>query len=265
VPKELAPDGEGHCWITTGLGAEGIITDSRAGDICRDDVVPHLKERDYAAAVTAGVEAIAERLRDDEGLATTIDPVGFAERQQRRAERRRNVGVGVVALFGGLGALGAGVVGVRRWRRNRPRPCPRCGRPMRRLGERADDETLQPGQRVEERLGSVDYDVWRCDCGGQAVLPYRATFTSYAECDACHARAVKSTRRTIDAATYTSSGLAEDTLRCEACQATRVERVVLAQLTQSSSGGSGSSGGGGGGSGFGGSGATSGGGGGSRY
>src|SRR5688500_8794278 len=27
VPKELAPDNRGHCWITTGLGAERLFTD----------------------------------------------------------------------------------------------------------------------------------------------------------------------------------------------------------------------------------------------
>ena len=35
VPKELAADGRGYCWITTGRGAEGLVTDGVAADICR--------------------------------------------------------------------------------------------------------------------------------------------------------------------------------------------------------------------------------------
>ena len=31
VPKELSPDSSGHCWITTGIGAEGLITDATGG------------------------------------------------------------------------------------------------------------------------------------------------------------------------------------------------------------------------------------------
>jgi uncharacterized protein len=266
VPKELAPDGEGHCWITTGLGAEGIITDSRAGDICRDAVVPLLRARDYAGAVTAGVDAIAERLRDDDGLAAAADPAGFAERQQRRAERRRRAGIVAISLFGGLGVLGAGAVGVSRWRRRRPRTCPHCGRPMQRLSEQADDQALRAGQQVEERLGSVDYDVWRCGCGGETVLPYARSFSDYQGCERCHARAAKTDTRVIRAATYHGSGLAEETQRCEACQSTTTKTVVLPILpppSSSSSGGGG--GGGGGGHSFGGSGGTSGGGGGSSY
>jgi uncharacterized membrane protein YgcG len=50
VPKELAPGGMGDCYITTGLGAEGFITDGTAGTICRETIVPLLIQRDYAGA-----------------------------------------------------------------------------------------------------------------------------------------------------------------------------------------------------------------------
>ena len=54
VPKELAPDKRGECWINTGTGSEGIITDATAGTICRDAIIPHLRERDYAGGSAAG-------------------------------------------------------------------------------------------------------------------------------------------------------------------------------------------------------------------
>ena len=59
VPKELAPDKKGQCFILTGTGSEGIITDARAGAICRDSIIPHLKEKDYAAAIKALRDAAA--------------------------------------------------------------------------------------------------------------------------------------------------------------------------------------------------------------
>jgi uncharacterized membrane protein YgcG len=72
VPKELAPDGRGECWITTGLGAEGVLTDARAGSICRDVVVPHLRRRDHAAALAAGVDAIAETFAEAGAVADSV-------------------------------------------------------------------------------------------------------------------------------------------------------------------------------------------------
>ena len=59
VPKELAPNGRGECWIATGLGAEGTLIDAHAGAICRDRVIPALRVRDYAAAVDSGIVGIA--------------------------------------------------------------------------------------------------------------------------------------------------------------------------------------------------------------
>lgn len=259
VPKELAPDGRGHCWITTGRGAEGPVTDAASGEICRDLVVPRLRERDYAGAVMAGVEGIAAELAEIP-----------AEQRAAGGERggRNTAGVVLAWIVGGLltvlAALG-GWVGVRRHRRNRPRRCAACGRTMRRLDEAADDALLAQGQQVEERVKSVDWDVWVCDgCGAHAPERYPRWFTSYRDCPSCGAKTARTTRREITAATTSSTGLAEDTTVCEACGHRHVEQVVLPVVTASSSGG-GSGGGGGGGSSFGGSGATSGGGGGSSY
>src|SRR5205807_59893 len=69
VPKELAPNHRGACWINTGTGTEGIITDATAGAICRDSIVPHLRDKDYAGAVGAGIAAVESKLRGDSALA----------------------------------------------------------------------------------------------------------------------------------------------------------------------------------------------------
>lgn len=260
VPKELAPDGRGECWITTGLGAEGELIDAEAGRICRDAVIPRLRERDYAGAVSAGVEGIAAAfVRTTEGLTAPAE-VGAA--RERRRERARNVGLAVGGGLLGTGGLAAGIMGVRARRRRRPRPCPRGHGPMVRLSEVEDDAALTAGQRAEERVKSVDYDVWACQtCDERLVIPY-GRWTSYEQCPACGHKTVESRTRTVQPATRRSTGLAEVTLACAHCAWRDVKRRVLPVLPPPSAGGGRS---GGGGSSFGGSGRTGGGGGGGSY
>ena len=50
VPKETSKDGRGHCFISTGKGTEGFITDADAGDICRE-ATPMFQERDYSSGL----------------------------------------------------------------------------------------------------------------------------------------------------------------------------------------------------------------------
>lgn len=263
VPKELAPNGRGECWINTGLGAEGIITDATAGTICRDSIIPYLRTKEYARAVSAGIGGIEVRLRGDVGLTS-------AERTQPVSvgSRRTSALPAVLTLLGVVLTSGAAIAVAVRRRRNRPRVCGRCGRQMRRLDERADDAALQVGQVVEEDIGSVDYDVWVCDCGERLVVPHGKWFSGYSQCRECDRKAVKHATVTTRQATTLSSGLAEKRYSCKACRAAWTEEVVLPMIVvaSSSSGGrGGSGGGGGGGSSFGGSGSTSGGGGGSSY
>ncbi|MEO8225841.1 MAG: TPM domain-containing protein [Gemmatimonadota bacterium] len=259
VPKELAPDHKGQCWITTGTGAEGDITDAVSSRICRDSIIPHLIRQDYAGAVGAGVDAIGER------LARNSDLEGSAETSIKPRRERLGPLRALAAIFATLLAIALGVVTGFRWRRMRPRRCPTCGQRMERLSESADDAELSTGQRLEERLKSVDYDVWRCPQGHELVLPYRSHLSRYTQCWSCHLRTVVTTRRTLTEATYVSAGLAEHTRTCKACHAVKVEQVELPRRTPPSSSSSSGSSGGGGGSSFGGSGSTAGGGGGSSY
>jgi uncharacterized protein len=271
VPKELAPDNNGHCWISTGTGAEGIITDAVSARICTDRIIPHLRTRDYGAALAAGVDAIAERLRGDEGLAGTPGPDGPGVPGEAipLIDAPRG-GVRWWHVLGSLFLLAASIPLVAKWRRNRPRRCPKCGKKMDRLSEQQDDTALEPGQQMEESLKSVDYDVWHCAaCEETLVLPYKALFTRYKECPACHRRTAVVSRVVTRQPTYTSRGEARDTTTCKSCGESRVKEVSLPKLTPpsstSSGGSSGSRSSGSSGSSFGGSGRSSGGGGGSRY
>jgi uncharacterized protein len=280
VPKELAPDRRGQCWIATGRGAEGELTDSRAGSLCRDSIIPHLRMRDYAGAVSAGIDGIAATFRETVGdvpVATpTPTPVVAA------VPATHGPGMAVV-LWGALaGATGvAGAVGaVRAGRRRRPRLCPRGHGPMSLLDEVADDAALSAGQRAEERLGSVDYDVWACAaCGERLIIPYTRLWSPVTGCPQCGFRTVRSASRTIRAASTAQGGLEESRLDCAHCGWSKTTlretpRIVVAAATAASvgggaggwsGGGSGDGGSSGGGSSFGGSGETAGGGGGDSY
>jgi uncharacterized protein len=48
VPKETSTSGRGECFVTTGQGTEGFITDAEAASICRE-AVPYFQQREYDA------------------------------------------------------------------------------------------------------------------------------------------------------------------------------------------------------------------------
>lgn len=145
-----------------------------------------------------------------------------------------------VALFGsGIGGTGLAWYLVRRHLRYRPRPCPDCRIDMVRLGEQADDEHLSSGQLVEERLASVDYDVWSCPvCPRVAKLRYGSFFTSLASCPTCRFITKSSTVRRIQAPTTWSSGLEQIDERCAHCGYTATSTRIVPQLSDDSSGSS---------------------------
>lgn len=76
--------------------------------------------------------------------------------------------------------------------RNHARSCPNCGSRMQKVDEVHDNDYLTPAQDLEERIGSVDYDVWLCDsCGETDILAYTLPSSTYVECDNCHARTAR--------------------------------------------------------------------------
>ncbi len=304
VPKELAPDHRGECWITTGLGAEGVLTDGRAARICREDVIPRLRGRDHAAALAAGVDEIARAFGEATAVADSVqdaDERGDAE-IEAAALAEADVeaeapafGAAAADTAGGvppeppgeapsfaeasgaawaapraarLAVLGAALLGAaalaRAVRRARPRRCPRGHGPMRRRDEVADDAALAPARLMEERIGSVDYDVWECArCPERVVVGHRRWFSGHEHCARCEARTVRRQVRTVRAATTASTGLEEHALHCLHCGHGETRRRVVPR--RSSGGGRGGSGGSSSSGGFGGSGSSSGGGGGSSY
>lgn len=69
VPKELAPNKKGQCYIEVGRGSQGLITDSEAASICRHVLIPALIKKDYSGALMAGVDALEAKMHDDPAFA----------------------------------------------------------------------------------------------------------------------------------------------------------------------------------------------------
>lgn len=129
------------------------------------------------------------------------------------------------AIVGSVAALGIPLpvlgiyLGVMRHIRMRRRSCPNCGKRMKRLDEQTDNQYLTGAQDAEERLNSVDYDVWLCpNCGERDVIPYVNRRKDYKECPQCTARAAMLTaKRTIKAPTASREGQGVAVYDCQNC------------------------------------------------
>jgi uncharacterized protein len=234
--------GDRRVRVEVGYGLEGVLPDGKVGAILDAYVIPRFRAGEFDAGVVAGVEAILAAARDEH--------VPLPAAATGRYEEQPGVARGVA-----LGALGAvpvvlvSAVGLRRWRRHRRRRCPQCRARMRRLTETEDDELLDDGQRTEERIRSVDYDVWTCpSCAHHFTLRYPKWITGYSTCPQCANRTKSSTEEVIHAATTSANGSARVTEQCAFCAFTHVYTRTLPRLSSSTSSG----GGGGSSSGFGG-------------
>src|SRR4051812_25675001 len=76
VPKETSKDGRGHCFIATGRGAEGFITDADAGDICRE-ATPAFAAKDYDTGLELVTLRTAQRFANE--FHFTLDTAVSAE------------------------------------------------------------------------------------------------------------------------------------------------------------------------------------------
>lgn len=141
------------------------------------------------------------------------------------------------------------------YKRYGPHGCSKCGSWLELLSEQDDDPKLTSIQQLEEKIGSVNYDVWFCPaCLNSDTKRYINFFSPFFECPSCHARTFKEgPQQVIRAATLNSDGLAKVEGRCVSCNKKRIRKVILPRIVEtpsrsSSSGGSGSSSSSGGGS-----------------
>ena len=227
--------GDRRVRVEVGYGLEGTIPDGKAGAILDAYVIPSFKAGQFDAGIISGVEALSRAVGNE--------PVPLPSEGTEVYEEEEGFSYTSPTMFGVYGGVPAGLaslVGFRRWRRFRRRRCPQCQATMGRLGETEDDAHLQEGQVAEERVGSVDYDVWKCpSCAHHFTLRYPKWLTSYAKCPQCHNKTKSSTQTTLVSATTSSSGSARVDEKCAFCSYTNSYTKVLPRIQQSSSSSSG--------------------------
>jgi uncharacterized protein len=131
--------------------------------------------------------------------------------------------------------------------RSAPYPCDTCGKPMHRLSEKDDDVYLEKYQAVEEKIRSVDYDVWRCaDCSALKILAYDNNASDATACPECrHKTLIPTIQEEQQAATTSSQGWGWQHYACDFCNFKKKETYTIPVISSgsgsSSSGSSGSS------------------------
>jgi uncharacterized protein len=169
--------------------------------------------------------------------------------------------------FGGaaVASIASWFFNLRKYLRFGPHGCSKCGTRLELLSEQDDDAKLTPVRRLEEKLGSVDYDVWICPaCLNADTERYLKPFSGFTQCPACAARTFKEDpQKVVLPASTKRAGRARVDGRCVSCRHKTVRMIVLPMIDAhdtsgthssvgSSFGGFGGGGGGGGGGGFGG-------------
>jgi hypothetical protein len=115
------------------------------------------------------------------------------------------------------------------WRKG-IRKCPQCRQRMRQLSEAQDDIALAADQQFEERLGSVDYRVWRCDsCAVTTVERAVRWMSGYDDCPHCRHRTVATQTDIVRHPSYDFEGesLVTRTCRFPGCSFRDTQQRIL--------------------------------------
>jgi uncharacterized protein len=204
-----------------------------SGLVIQEEMIPRFRAGDPAGAILAGARACVRRILDitPAGAASVspaplplavpsepAPPASIPSEPLVSGEppaRERSLSFPKL-LFGGLLGSLLLVIGLVLMVRT-PR-CPRCKEKMKMLEEAADDAYLEKSEQVEERIGSVDHQVWVClACGERVKRRSFRFFSGYEKCPECSARTLRSTSTTVEEATYTHGGLVQVDQRCANC------------------------------------------------
>lgn len=154
---------------------------------------------------------------------------------------------------GGAAAAWALFSNIRGFLRFGPHSCRTCGATLQLLSEADDDARLSVEERLEEELGSVDYDLWICPrCLKFEKKGYVTWFSGFTNCPRCSRRTLKETETVLVAATTVSSGRKRIDGHCASCKHQTTRYETIPRISTSSGGGSSGGGFGGGSSGGGG-------------
>jgi uncharacterized protein len=221
--------GDRQVRVEVGYGLEGILPDGKVGAILDAYVIPRFKAGAFDDGIISGVDALL--------AAASSEDVPLPAAATETYEGDSGNSLPFWLPFAGSIPVGLGsFIGFRRWRRYRSRHCPQCEARMLLLPDSEDDALLQEGQVAEERIASVDYDVWKCPaCDHHFTLRYPKWLNKYEKCPQCDYRTKSSTEHVVTAATTSASGSARVLEQCAFCSFTREYTKVLPRISQSSS------------------------------
>jgi uncharacterized protein len=100
VPKETNSDNRGRCFVLTGQGTEGFITDATAASICRE-ATPMFMQRDYAGGLELITMRVAERFASEFGfsLDSGLAPVPVTVERPARSSRSSPISPFVIFII----------------------------------------------------------------------------------------------------------------------------------------------------------------------
>ncbi|GBF49904.1 hypothetical protein LPTSP4_14240 [Leptospira ryugenii] len=126
--------------------------------------------------------------------------------------------------------------------RENPRSCGRCGNRMIKLNEKEDNAYLDAGEITEEKIKSLDYDIWYCkNCQHTQKEKYSGESPA-SGCPRCSYKTFREVSRTvISVATESHGGEEIVNSNCAHCKHQSSVRIYTTKLSPPSSSGSGSS------------------------
>jgi uncharacterized protein len=213
--------------------------DQTAKTIIDEIMIPQFKSGNYANGIEKGVYEASHLIHLDASKSESVNYFYDSKSKDQHPF--------VIILVWALGILASifGIFRFNKWRRLRPRECPKCKGIMELLPEDREDAHLSAGQQTEERLDSIEYDVWYCYADETVqVCDYQQWFSGYCKCKFCGNKTLGSNSVTIKRATEYDTGTSLVTFTCEHCKENWTELHTIPMVTKSSSSGSsGSSGG----------------------
>ena len=216
----------------------GSSLDKPMKRIIDNTITPQFKTGDFAGGIADGVDEVIYQLTGT--YPGAIDGT-ILQKTQSMARRVVDTLKWFLLPIGGV-LSGFGWWMYRRWARYRKRRCPVDGTKMQLLAEHWDDKHLNEGERTEEELKSVDYDVWLCpDCEHLTIEAYKSWFSRFSACRACNYKTLEGTTTILSHATTSSTGSKRIDYECHHCNEHYSVRKVIPKVSKSSSSSSGGS------------------------
>lgn len=124
-----------------------------------------------------------------------------------------------------------------------PYTCEGCHQPMTMLKKSEKLKLLDEVQLVEDKVGGITYDVWRCKtCNEKKTIGFQNLDSDVEDCPSCKAvTLVPGKKKVIRRATSSREGEGVQYFDCKHCQFTKQETYVIPRPSSGSSGSSGSS------------------------